>query len=45
MVREVMDMEVEGNRGRGRPRKRWNECVKQDMREISSGGGGCMGPS
>ena len=33
VVREVMEMEVEGNRGRGRPRKRWNECVKQDMRE------------
>ncbi|MBN3315242.1 HS3S4 sulfotransferase, partial [Atractosteus spatula] len=26
-----MEFEVEGNRGRGRPRKRWIDCVRKDM--------------
>jgi hypothetical protein len=30
----VMNMDVEGWRGRGRPKKRWNDCVLQDMKEM-----------
>ena len=26
-----LEFEVEGNRGRGRPRRRWRECLKKDM--------------
>ena len=28
-----MEMEVEGNRGRGRPKTRWKDCINGDMRE------------
>ena len=30
-IRRVMEMEVEGNRGRGRPKRRWMDCVEKDM--------------
>ena len=29
--RVVLEFEVEGNRGRERPRRRWRECLKKDM--------------
>jgi hypothetical protein len=35
VTRRVMNMNVEGRRGRGRPKKRWNDCVRQDMREMA----------
>ena len=31
--REVMEMEVEGNRRRGRPKTRWKDCINGDIRE------------
>ena len=33
VAREVMEMEVDGTRRRGRPRIRWRDCVRDDMRE------------
>ena len=27
-----MEMEVEGSRGRGRPKTRWKDCIKNDLR-------------
>ena len=29
--RVALELEVEGNRGRGRPRRRWRECLKKDI--------------
>ena len=31
--KQVMAMEVEGNRKKGRPRRRWYDSIKDDMRE------------
>jgi len=31
VVRSVMAMEVEGKRGRGRPRRKWMDTVKMDL--------------
>ena len=33
VAREVMDMEVDGTRRRGRPKTRWKDCIEDDMRE------------
>ena len=33
VAREVMDMEVDGTRRRGRPKTRWKDCIGDDMRE------------
>ena len=33
-VKEVWNMTVQGNRPRGRPKKRWMDCVKSDMEAI-----------
>ena len=33
--REVMEMEVHGNRRRGRPKRRWIDNVNRDLREKS----------
>jgi hypothetical protein len=35
VTRRVMNMNVEGWRGRGQPKKRWIDSVKQDMRETA----------
>ena len=31
--RMILDMEVEGRRQRGRPKKRWKDCIREDLRE------------
>ena len=31
--REAMEMEVEGTRGRGRPKTRWKGCIRNNLRE------------
>jgi hypothetical protein len=33
VTKRVLKMEIEGKRARGRPRRRWMECVKEDMTE------------
>ena len=33
VAREAMEMEMVGTRGRGRPRVRWRDCIRQDMEE------------
>ena len=33
-VRKCMSLEVEGARGRGRPRMTWSQVVERDMREC-----------
>ena len=33
--REVFEMEVEGSRGRGRPKARWKDCIRNVLREIN----------
>jgi len=33
-VRGVMKMFIEGKRGRGRPKKRWLDTIKNDMRAV-----------
>ncbi|XP_068225982.1 uncharacterized protein [Palaemon carinicauda] len=30
--RRVMEMEVQGTRRRGRPKRRWVDCIKDDLR-------------
>ena len=36
--RVALEFEVEGNRGRGRPRRRWRECLKKgkEMRGLEA---------
>ena len=31
--RRMMELEVQGRRGRGRPKRRWMDCMREDMRE------------
>ena len=33
-VKKIMSFEVEGKRGRGRPRMTWSQVVERDMREC-----------
>ncbi len=33
-VKKCRDLDVEGNRGRGRPRKTWDEVVRGDIKAI-----------
>jgi hypothetical protein len=35
VTRRMMNIYVEGWSGRGRPKKRWIDCVRQDMREMA----------
>jgi hypothetical protein len=35
VTRRVMNMNVEGWRGRGRPKSRWIDSVRQDMRDMA----------
>jgi len=37
-IRSVTDLAIPGNIGRGRPRKTWSECVKNDIRECNLSG-------
>ena len=30
-IGEVMEVEISGKRKKGRPRKSWEECVKEDL--------------
>ena len=34
-IREVMDVEITGQRKKGRPRKSWEECVKKDWNDMT----------
>ena len=34
VVKKIMSFEVEGKRGRGRPRMTWSQVVEKDMREC-----------
>jgi len=38
VVRRVMDMEVEGRRRRGRPKRRWRDCLEGHFREKAISG-------
>ena len=31
--RRILDVELEGRRQRGRPKKRWKDCIGEDLRE------------
>ena len=31
--REVMEMELEGNRRKGKPKTRWKDCIRKDMKD------------
>ena len=37
--KRVMGIEVQESRSRGRPNKRWVDCVKDDLREKGLSGG------
>ena len=30
-VRDIMEQKIKGNRGHGRPKRRWRNCVKKDL--------------
>ena len=34
LLRKVSEMEVEGKRRRGRPKRRWRNCVNDDMESL-----------
>ena len=31
--RKMLEMEIPGRRRRGRPKKRWKDCIREDMQE------------
>ena len=33
-LRRALEMEIEGKRRRGRPRKRWMDCIHEDMNHL-----------
>ena len=33
--RRVANIQVEGRRARGKPKRRWNDCILEDLREKS----------
>jgi hypothetical protein len=43
MGEEVLVGKTEGRRPLGRPRRRWENGIKMDLREIGLGGGVCIG--
>lgn len=36
--RRMMELQVEGVRGRGKPRRRWGDCIRDDLREKDLSG-------
>ena len=40
MGKTVMGIDVQGSRRRGRPKKRWADCGKDDLRKKGLPGGG-----
>ena len=41
-VHRVLIGKPEGNRPLGRPRRRWEDNIKMDLREVGGGGGDLM---
>ena len=41
-VHRVLIGKPEGKRPLGRPRRRWEDNIKMDLREVGGGGGDCM---
>ena len=35
--RKMLELEVPGRRRRGRPKKRWRDCIEEDLREKKNG--------
>ena len=36
-IRDIMELETKGNRGRGRPKKNWMDCVKGlNVKELTA---------
>ena len=40
--RRMMRLEVEGRRGRGRPKTRWKDCIRRDLQEKGLTGEECQ---
>jgi hypothetical protein len=36
VTRRVQELDVAGRRGRGRPKKKWSDCVRQDLEECGA---------
>ena len=32
-IRSITELNIEGSRGQRRPKKRWSDCVKEDLNE------------
>jgi hypothetical protein len=42
-VYKVLVGKPKGKKSLGRPRHRWEDGIRMDLREIGLGGGGCIG--